>query len=124
MDRKDPKLIAVEFNEYINKKDLTGLAQLMTDDHAFIDREGKIHQPKNVMIEGWRQFFNEFPDYKNTFTQIESRDNLVAILGYAFWSTKQPYDPVIWTATIVGDLVREWRIYPDTDKNRKKFNLV
>ena len=65
-----------------------------------------------------------FPRYKNTFTRVESRDNLVVILGFAYWSEKEPYDPVIWTTEIVDDLVREWRVYADTDANRRVFNFI
>jgi hypothetical protein len=124
MNTKDPKLAAVEFNECINRRDLDGLSRLMTDDHTFIDRDGKAAQPKKVMIESWKQFFELFPEYKNAFTRVESKENLVVMLGYAFWSQEQPYDPAIWTALIHEDLVREWRIYADTEANRKAFNLV
>jgi predicted SnoaL-like aldol condensation-catalyzing enzyme len=124
MKTKDPKLIALRFNECINRQDLEGLSLLMTEDHAFIDREDKVHQPKQVMVDGWREFFKRFPKYKNTFDRLVSKDNLVVMLGYAYWSEEQPYDPAIWIATIVDDLVREWRIYSDTQENRKRFNLV
>jgi hypothetical protein len=121
---KDPKLVALAFNECINNQDLNGLTLLMSDDHAFIDREGKISQPKQTMVQGWKQFFEMFPKYRNTFNRVQSKDNHVAILGYAYWSDKQPYDPVIWTATIVNDLVQEWRVYDDTEANRKQFDLL
>jgi predicted SnoaL-like aldol condensation-catalyzing enzyme len=96
----------------------------MTDNHAFIDREGTIHQPKPVMVESWKQFFTDVPDYRNTFTRIQSEGDLVVILGYAYWSEKQAYDPVIWTAAIENDLVREWRVYADTPEVRRRFKLV
>jgi predicted SnoaL-like aldol condensation-catalyzing enzyme len=124
MNNKDPKLTALQFNECINNRDLAGLTLLMTDDHAFIDREGVVSQPKAAMVQGWKRFFEMFPEYKNTFNRIESKDNLVTILGYAYWSESRPYDPAIWTATIVDDLVQVWRIYSDTESNRKKFNLL
>jgi predicted SnoaL-like aldol condensation-catalyzing enzyme len=124
MNTKDPKLVALEFNECISHQDLDGLSRLMTDDHTFIDRDGKVVQPKEAMIKSWKQFFEVFPGYKNTFTRVESRENLVVILGHAFWSQEQPYDPAIWTASIRDDLVSEWRIYADTEANRKAFNLV
>lgn len=124
MNRKDPILIALQFNECINKHDLNGLALLMTDDHAFVDREGVVHKLKQAMVQGWEQFFKTFPDYRNTFHRVESKNNLVTILGYAYWSESQPYDPAIWTAIIVDDLVQEWRIYDDSEANRKRFNLV
>jgi hypothetical protein len=124
MNTKDPKLIALQFNECISNQDLNGLALLMTDDHAFIDREGTISQPKQTMVQGWKQFFEMYPKYRNTFNRVQSKDNHVAILGFAYWSEKQPFDPVIWTATIVNDLVHEWRLYDDTEANRRQFNLL
>jgi hypothetical protein len=124
MNSKDPKLIALQFNECINNQDLNGLALLMTDDHAFIDREGKVSQPKETMVQGWKQFFEMVPKYRNTFNRVQSKDNRVAILGSAYWSEKQPYDPVIWIATIVDDLVQEWRLYADSEANRRQFDLL
>jgi hypothetical protein len=124
MNTEDPKLIALQFNACINNRDLDGLSLLMTDDHAFIDREGNVHQPKAVMVKGWKEFFAAFPDYKNTFNRIESKDNLVTILGCAYWSQDKRNDPSIWTATIVNDLVQEWRVYFDTEANRRRFNLL
>ena len=124
MNMSHTKLIALQFNECINNQDIEGLARLMTEDHTFVDREGKAHQPKESMVRGWKEFFQTFPTYKNTFTRVESRDNLVVILGFAYWSETQPYDPVIWTATVVNDLVREWRVYVDTEANRRVFKLI
>ncbi len=124
MSTRDPKLVALLFNECINTRDLEGLARLMTDDHAFVDREGKVHQPKQVMVDGWKDFFGMFPEYRNTFDRVDSRDNLVVILGHAYWSKEKPYDPAIWTATIFNGQVREWRVYADTPQNRKSFNLL
>ncbi len=124
MNSKDPKLVALLFNECINNQDLDGLGLLMTDDHTFIDREGKVGRPKQTMIEGWNRFFEMFPTYRNTFIRIQSKDNLVVILGFAYWSEGEPYDPVIWTGTIVNDLIKEWRVYSDTEANRRQFDLL
>ncbi|MFW9823820.1 MAG: hypothetical protein ACFFE4_12830 [Candidatus Thorarchaeota archaeon] len=47
---RDPKLIALQFNEYINNQDINGLANLMTDNHIFIGYYGvKIDN----MVNGW-----------------------------------------------------------------------
>ena len=124
MNTKDPKLIALQFNECINNQDLDGLTLLMTDDHTFVDREGNVGQPKQTMVQGWKEFFETFPDYRNTFNRVESQDNRVTILGYAYWSENEPYDPVIWTGIIVDDRVQEWRVYADTESNRRQFNLL
>lgn len=124
MNTRDPKLIALLFNECINNRDVARLTDLMTEDHTFIDREGKTVHSKDAMVRGWGDFFELFPKYSNTFTHIKSQDDLVAILGFAYWSEKEPYDPAIWTATIENDQVREWRILADTESNRRRFDLL
>lgn len=124
MNKKIPISLTLQFNECINNQDIDGLTSLMTEDHTFIDRANEVTKGKDVMTRGWIEFFNTFPDYKNTFTRIESQDNVVFVLGFAYWSEKEKYDPVIWKATIVHDLIAEWRIYEDTEENRKKCNLT
>ncbi len=118
MNSRDPKLAVLLFNECINRRDLNGLSGLMTDDHTFVDRKGQVDKGKESMTQGWGRFFTQFPEYRNTFTRVESRDDLVIVLGYAEWTKGGKPDHVIWTATIRDDLVAEWRIYEDTEANR------
>jgi len=124
MNTKNPKQIAIQFNDCITRHDIEGLANLMSDDHTFIDRNGKVQKPKEVIVESWKKFFSLCTNYKNTFTHLEMNDDLIVLPGYAYCSEKEPYDPVIWTAAIVNDLVAEWRIYNDTMENRVEFNIV
>jgi hypothetical protein len=124
MKKLHPALIVRQFNDCINNKDLVGLTKLMTDDHTFIDRDGTETKTKKVMAQNWANFFEMFPDYKNTFTRIESTQNMVTIIGYAFWSKEQPCDHVIWTAKISNNLIKEWRIYEDTEQTRHRLNLI
>ncbi|UCG27921.1 MAG: nuclear transport factor 2 family protein [Bacteroidales bacterium] len=123
MTSQDPVSVVRSFNDCINNRDTEGLSGLMTENHTFIDRDGKSHGPKSYMVDGWIRFFNTFPKYRNTFKKIESAGNHVFVLGFAYWSEEEPYDPVIWTAVIENNLVAEWRVYEDTAGNRKKFNL-
>ncbi|KPL16664.1 MAG: hypothetical protein AMS23_06510 [Bacteroides sp. SM1_62] len=123
MNLKDPITIVKAFNDCINHQDIDGLAALMPENHTFIDRDGSSHGPKSHMVEGWKQFFEMFPLYKNIFNQIKADGDRVFVLGFAYWSEKEPYDPVIWTAIVKDDLIAEWRIYEDSTDNRKQFNL-
>ena len=116
--------IVIAFNNYINNQDIVGLSSLMTENHTFIDRDGESHGPKSYMINGWKEFFKMFPKYRNSFEKIEVIDNLVSVLGFAYWSEKEQYDPVIWTAIIEDNLISEWRVYEDSPENRNKFNLL
>lgn len=121
MNLRDPKLIALQFNEYINNQDIKGLSKLMTEGHIFIDRANKQY---GDMVNGWKDFFSSFPTYKNYFHRVDSRVNIVILLGYAKWSKDSlKKDYAIWTAKIENDLVSEWRIYEDTEENRRLLEL-
>ena len=124
MNKRDPELTTLMFNECINARDLKGLVALMADDHTFIDRNDDRHAGKDRMSRGWSEFFDEFPDYRNTFVRIQSRDDLVVVLGYAEWTVGGDPDHVIWTATIRDDLVAEWRVLSDTEANRELLGLM
>jgi ketosteroid isomerase-like protein len=119
----DPISIVETFNNCINNKDIDGLAALMSKEHTFIDRDGSSHGPKSHMVAGWKQFFEMFALYKNTFNKIKADGDCVFVLGFAYWSEKEPYDPVIWTAKIENNLIAEWRVYEDSGENRKRFNF-
>lgn len=124
MNKKDPKLTALQFNEYINNQDIKGLTSLMAEDFTFIDIPGKVEKGKELMTKNWISFFEDFPDYKNIFTRVESRDNFVILIGYSTCSYKPLDGPAIWTATIEDDLVAKWQIFEDTEDNRKKLNII
>lgn len=123
MNSADPKFTVLQFNEYINNQDINGLSSLMTEDHTFIDRDNNSEKGKESMTKGWTDFFKSFPEYKNTFLRVQSEGDLVVIYGYAVWEKKGEPDYVIWTAKIENDLIVEWRIYKDTQENKKKFGL-
>jgi ketosteroid isomerase-like protein len=111
MDSSKLILTALKFNEKINQRDLEGLAELMTDDHTFIDSFGEVTKGKDVMIEGWRDFFGKYPDYRNVFTFVAVQDDVVVIVGYSSCSYKRLDGPNIWTARIRDGCVSEWRVY-------------
>jgi ketosteroid isomerase-like protein len=111
MDSSKLILTALKFNEKINQRDLEGLTELMTDDHKFIDNFGEVTKGKDVMREGWRDFFGKYPDYRNVFTIVAVQDGVVVMVGHSTCSYKQLAGPNIWTARIRDDCVSEWRVY-------------
>jgi ketosteroid isomerase-like protein len=110
MDAFDIMMVALSFNEKINQRDLNGLVELMTDDHMFIDNSGDVD--KN-MKEGWRQFFEKYPDYRNIFTSVTVTDNdVVVMVGYSTCSNESRLNgPSMWTAKVRDGRVSEWRVY-------------
>jgi ketosteroid isomerase-like protein len=124
MNLIDPKITALQYNEFINSQNVEGLASLMPEDFIFVPISGNIEKGKESMVQGWRRFFEEYTDYRNIFTRVESRDNLVILIGYSTCSYDPLDGPSIWTATIVNDMVKDWCIYEDTEKNRNKLKIV
>ena len=102
--------IALKFNEKINQQDLEGLAELMTDDHTFIDSDGAVTKGKDVMKKGWQEFFKRFPDYKNIFTCVTIQNDIVVMIGYSTCSYKPLAGPNVWTAKVLDGLLSEWRV--------------
>jgi ketosteroid isomerase-like protein len=102
--------IALRFNEKINQQDLKGLAELMTDDHAFVDSDNNVTKGKKTMLMGWKEFFKAYPDYRNTFTCVTTQDNTVIMVGYSTCTHKPLNGPNIWTAKVRDKQVSEWRV--------------
>ncbi len=102
--------VALKFNEKINQQDLKDLAELMTDDHTFIDSDNNATKGKKTMLNGWKEFFKTYPDYKNTFTCVTTQDNTVVMVGYSTCTHKPLNGPNIWTARIQDKQVSEWRV--------------
>ncbi len=106
----DVLMTALRFNERINRQDLAGLTDLMTDDHTFIDNAGEVHEGKERMRKGWKDFFAAYPDYRNEFTSASVRDDAVVMVGYSTSSHERLAGPSVWTAKVRGGRVAEWRV--------------
>ena len=123
MSEIDPKLVVLQFNQYINNRDLDGLVSLKTENHTFIDSSDDVHSGKEMMVAGWVEFFNSYPDYRNHFAIIESRGDLLLVIGHSTCSHDPLDGPALWSAKVVGERVAEWRVYLDTVENRAKLDL-
>src|SRR3954454_18131009 len=62
--------VVLAFNEAINDRDVSRLAELMTPGHRFIDSEGRTVHGQNDCVDAWRDFFASFPDYRNIFDDV------------------------------------------------------
>jgi hypothetical protein len=107
MNNTDPKLIILQFNESINNQDIEGLSKLMANHYKFIDSGDEAHDGKERNVQGWIEFFNQFPDYINHFSMIESRENTVLVTGYSTCSDDRLDGPAIWVAKVKDDLIEE-----------------
>ena len=117
--------ITLQFNNFINSLDLDGLSSLMTDDHTFIDSSDDVHDGgKEAMTEGWRDFFRQYPEYRNIFTRVFAIDGDIIMVGFSVCPNEPVLDgPAIWTAKIRDGLVAEWHVYLDTRANRELLHI-
>jgi ketosteroid isomerase-like protein len=120
----------LQFLERINQHDADKLAELMTEDHVFIDSLGQSVTGRESMRLGWRGYFAFCPDYWVSHEEIFSNGDLVAVFGAAGgtiaadgklppvnkWRT-----PAAWLATVKGGLVRQWRVYAD---NKPVYDIM
>jgi len=115
--------VVLQFNAYINSRDVEGLGSLMTDDHEFIDSADTSERGQAHCLELWRGFFQQFPDYLNTFTEVRSRGDFVVVVGYSSCSYKLLDGPALWTARINDGKVAQWRVYIDTPQVRASLGI-
>jgi ketosteroid isomerase-like protein len=120
----DPRALTVSFNEHINNRDLDGLAELMTDDHTFIDTADHVIRGKSDCLEAWRGFFKLFPDYRNAFDRLVVEDNRVIVVGRSSCSDLRLDTPALWVAKAKDNKLAEWRVYEDTPANRGTLGIV
>ena len=115
--------VALEFNSRINGRDLDGLADLMPDDHTFVDTEGNVISGKPDCLNAWRGFFQAFPDYRNIIESLTARGDLVVLAGHSVCPQPALAGPALWTAMIRDGRVAEWRVYEDTPQTRHQLAI-
>lgn len=108
---------AEEFVARINTADVAGLAELMTEDHRFIDATGQAHSGRERMTQGWRQYFALAPDYCIEIEDMVVGSDRVALFGWASGTCNNtPWRiPAAWKAVVRDGLIEEWRIYADVE---------
>jgi ketosteroid isomerase-like protein len=112
----------LDFLDRINKKDADKLAELMTEDHVFIDSLGNTVRGREKMRVAWRGYYSFCPDYWVTHEEILENGNIVAVFGTAGgtiatngklppenkWRTSSA-----WLAAVENSLVKKWQVYAD-----------
>lgn len=120
----------LQFLERINQHDADTLAELMAEDHVFIDSLGQSVRGREKMRAGWKSYFAFCPDYWVSHEEIFQDGSLVAVFGAAGGTIaangKLPEEnkwraTSAWLATVEGKLVREWRVYAD---NKPVYDIL
>jgi len=119
MNKKDPKLTVLLFNECINSQDISGLGKFMAEDVKLIMGNEVTQNNKEEAKSAWTQFFEMCPDYKNHFNRIESKEDIVCVVGFSTCSNKLVDGPALWRVKVENDLISEWQILEDNEDSRK-----
>jgi len=117
-----PTQVVLDFIERINGHDADKLAELMTDDHIFVDSLGNTMKGKEKMRGAWKSYFTFCPDYRISHEDILQSGNMVAAFGAAGGTVsvkgQLPAEnrwqiPAAWKVVVLRGLVHEWRVYAD-----------
>lgn len=121
---------AIQFVERINRQDLAGLLELLTEDYTFIAIDGTQDLTgREQAEEGWRGYFELCPEYMIHLGEIYETPELVALVGRTTGShLRQPRqeefrETIIWTAKVCDGHVAQWRIWHDTPEIRGKLGI-
>ena len=110
------------FVKAINDHDVDQIFNLMSDNHVFIDGQDAKHVGKEGMKEGWKGYYELFPDYQIDITDIIDNDPVFGMFGYVdgtykgaknesnscFWRT-----PASWKAIVKNEKILHWQVYCD-----------
>jgi ketosteroid isomerase-like protein len=125
-----PVETVLRFLERINQRDADKLAELLTEDHVFIDSLGQSVRGREKMRAGWRGYYAFCPAYWVSHEEIFASGNLVAVFGAAGGTIaadgKLPPEnkwrtPAAWLAIVENGLVKEWRVYAD---NKPVYDIM
>jgi ketosteroid isomerase-like protein len=122
--------VVLEFMKRINQRDPDRLADLMSEDHTFVDSLGGAVCGKERMRQGWKQYFAMCPDYWVVHETIIALEHQIAIFGTAGGTIAGQHDagldnhwrtPAAWLAVLHNDLIKEWRVYAD---NKPVYDIL
>jgi ketosteroid isomerase-like protein len=112
----------------INARDPEGLAELMSEDHTFIDALAYKVTGREAMRRGWIGYFSMVPDYWIECETIMVKGSIVAAFGraggtYVHDGILKPENrwevPAAWLAEVSDGKVVEWRVYADNEPIRR-----
>ena len=116
------KNIVLDYIDAINKADIDGILNLMSDDHILIDSQDNKMTGKDNLRQAWIGYFGMFPDYKIEVNEVLEKDSLICALGYASGTYKNLKNkgnsnhwkiPIALTAIIKDNHIMQWQIYAD-----------
>ena len=72
--------IVLRFIEVVNAHDVNAICDLMTEDHTFVDSQGKTERSREHMRNAWRGYLEMFPDYSISVDRTLVDSDTVVVL--------------------------------------------
>jgi uncharacterized protein (TIGR02246 family) len=120
--------VAKGFMRAINRQDVNALAELMTEEHRFVDALGNVVEGRDRMRVSWGSYFDMVPDYTIAVDETHCDGPVVVMLGTAggtfaaggrLLSENRWQTPAVFRAQVNNDKVAEWRVYADNEPIRQ-----
>ena len=120
--------VAQAFVRAINRQDASAMAELMTEEHRFVDSLENVVEGRDRMRAAWKGYFAMVPDYTITVDETYCDGPVVVMLGKAqgtyaadgrtsaenSWET-----PVALRARVEGGKLADWQVYADNEPMRQ-----
>jgi ketosteroid isomerase-like protein len=122
--------VTLSFIDCINRLDLDGLCDLMTEDHELRILDEAPLAGREANRDAWRGYFEAFPNYVIYPQRIAAGGDTVAVLGTTTGShlglpdAEERALPVIWTATARAGRLAVWAILEDSPATRSRLGLA
>jgi ketosteroid isomerase-like protein len=129
--RLPPVAAVIGFIDCINRGDIDGLGELMTDDHELVVFGEDAVRGRERNTKAWAGYAEAYPDYVIYPRAVaEPREGHVAVLGHTTGShLGLPDDEerklsVIWLAQVRDGQLRCWRLVEGTPDRRAELGLT
>jgi ketosteroid isomerase-like protein len=122
MENDTNKTIVIRFVKAINEHDLDEIVNLISEDHIFIDAMDNKSVGIKGMKEGWKGYYELFPDYQIEISVIIENTSIIGLFGYASATYKNITNklnsnfwriPAAWKAIVENNKVKHWQVYCD-----------
>jgi len=116
------KAIAIRFVKAINDHDVDEIINLMSGDHIFIDALDNKSVGKKGMKDGWKGYYELFPDYQIEISDITENVSTIGLFGYVSATYKNLTNklnsnfwriPASWKAIVENNKIKHWQVYCD-----------
>jgi len=116
------KAIAIRFVKAINDHDVDEIINLISGDHIFIDALDNKSVGKKGMKDGWKGYYELFPDYQIEISDITENVSTIGLFGYVSATYKNLTNklnsnfwriPASWKAIVENNKIKHWQVYCD-----------